>query len=292
MIKTQRIGWFAPSLIGLTLGIGIGSAGLLPLNARPAAIQPASPANPQERVLDANLYMQTAAEYRACCLQTYGWALERLRTRLAAVKSGELRPAVVMDLDETVVDNSAFQSFLDRERLNYSDALWERWEKDFPREVRLIPGAKGFIEAAERMGVTVVYISNRLVKHQDSTIAALKNLGLNTEGIADRILLKEQTSDKTARRKIAEQRYSVLLYFGDNLRDFSEEFVSPRLVPNDLAGQQQAIQDRAQKVEKASFRWGNDWIILPNPVYGEWQRLLGSDPRRHLRQTTMTAPPK
>jgi hypothetical protein len=71
---------------------------------------------------------------------------------------------------------------------------WEVWERDFPQEVRLIPGAKPFIEAAEQMGVTVIYISNRVTKHQASTIAALKNVGLNTEDIANRILLKEQTS--------------------------------------------------------------------------------------------------
>src|SRR5687768_11605457 len=72
----------------------------------PGAVAPA--VNPQESVLLANLYMQTSAEYEAVCLQTYSLALERLKTKLAARSVGDLKPAVVMDLDETVIDNSGF----------------------------------------------------------------------------------------------------------------------------------------------------------------------------------------
>ncbi len=260
------------------------------------AVKPASavaPAvNPQESLLLANLYMQTSAEYEAVCLQTYSLALERLKIKLAAQSVGERKPAVVMDLDETVIDNSGFQTFLDREKLNYSDALWDVWEKDYPDEVRLIPGAKGFITGAENLGVTVVYLSNRLTKNSAGTKSALRRLELNTEGIDDRLLLQETggSSDKTARRKSADRKFLVLMYFGDNLRDFSEDFVAPKLAETDDAGQLKAIAERRAKVDRAAYRWGNDWIILPNPVYGEWQRLLGRDPRTKLNKTRMTAP--
>jgi 5'-nucleotidase (lipoprotein e(P4) family) len=256
----------------------------------PAATIPAI--NPQESVLLANLYMQTSGEYEAICLQTYSLALERLKTKLAAQAMGDRKPAVVMDLDETVIDNSGFQSFLDREKLNYSDALWDSWEKDYPDEVRLIPGAKGFIAGAENLGVTVVYLSNRLTKNSAGTATALTRLGLNTEGLSDRLLLKEPgtSSDKTARRKTANEKFSVLMYFGDNLRDFSEEFAAPKLGETDDAGQLKAIAERRAKVDRAAYRWGNDWVILPNPVYGEWQRLLGKDPRTKLNKTRMVVP--
>ena len=252
----------------------------------------ASAVNPQESSLLANLYMQTSAEYEAVCLQTYSLALERLKTKLAARAAGELKPAVIMDLDETVIDNSGFQSFLDREKLNYADPLWDSWEKDYPDEVRLIPGAKGFIAGAENLGITVIYLSNRLTKNSAGTVTALTRLGLNTDNLSDRLMLKEagQSSDKTARRKAANEKFSVLMYFGDNLRDFSEEFVAPKLDAADEAGQEKAIAERRDKVDHAVYRWGNDWIILPNPVYGEWQRLLGKDPRSKLHKTRMTVP--
>lgn len=290
MRSPQQTGWLVPASVGIVLGIGIGSAGLLPSRARPAAVARADNANPQERTLDANLYMQTAAEYRACCLQTYGWMTERLRTKLASLPNGGLPPAVVMDLDETVLDNAGFQSFLDRERLAYSEALWETWEKDYPEETRLVPGAKAFIEAAEGMGVTVVYISNRLTRHKAAAIRALTHNGLRVDNIEERLLLRENASDKTARRQEAEKKVRVLFLVGDNLRDFSEEFVTPKTQTD--AEREQAIQARMGQVDKRRYRWGTDWFILPNPIYGEWQKLLGDNPRARLRPTTMRVPGK
>jgi acid phosphatase len=285
-------GWLVPGTVGLVIGFALGSFGLWPLGARQPATEPAAAVNPQERALDANLWLQTSAEYRAICLQTYNWMADRLRTRLAALPNDGLPPAVVLDLDETVLDNSPFQSFLDRDRLKYTDELWEVWEQDYPKEVRLVPGAKEFITATEQLGVTVVYISNRLEKYRSSTIAALKNLGLNTRDIDSRLLLKTVTSDKTGRRKLAESRNRVLLLAGDNLRDLSEEFVLPKFDPNDNKAQLQMIQDRLAKVDKAAYRWGTDWFVLPNPIYGEWLKPLVNDPRAKLRPTTMKKPEK
>jgi acid phosphatase len=282
--------WMISSVCSLTIGLAIGSFGIGHSNAFQAPQPAPVTANPQERGIDANLYMQTSAEYAAVCLQTYNWALERLKQKLAATKNGDLRPAVVMDLDETVIDNSAYQSFLFRTKAQSTPQNWEVWEKSYPQEVRLVPGAKAFVEAAEQLGVAVVYISNRSTKNQDGTIAAIKHVGLNTEDIAGRLLLRDLASDKTPRRKIADQRFNVLMYFGDNLRDFSEDFVAPNLNANDDAGQKQAIADRLAKVQKANYRWGNDWIVLPNPAYGEWTRLIGSDPAKKFRTTEMKMP--
>jgi len=269
-------------VVGLLLGLGLGSTGTAVWGQREAVPR----INPQERTLDANLFMQTSAEYVACCLQTYAWASERLRQRLAALPPSERPPAVVLDLDETVLDNAGFQSFLDREGKSYEKALWDRWEREFPTETRLIPGAKGFIEEAERAGVTVVYISNRT--NYEATVAALRHNGLSVEGIADRLLLRTDTADKTARRKAVEERYRVLLYIGDNLRDFSEIFVTPELAPDATEdARRQALAKRRMAVEQHAYRFGTDWFILPNPVYGEWQVPLGREPRRFLRPTEM-----
>jgi 5'-nucleotidase (lipoprotein e(P4) family) len=288
MMRTKRNAKFIILSVGsLFIGVVIGSSGLMTSLAwRSTSLQTAA-VNPQEHALDANLYMQTAAEYQAVCLQTYNLATERLRQKLATVPHAGAPPAVVMDLDETVLDNSAFQSFLDRERLNYSDALWGIWERDFPKEVGLIPGAKAFIEDAEQLGVIVVYISNRDEKLRASTIAALRQNDLSLEGIDNRLLLKTTASDKTERRKIVEGRFNALIYVGDNLRDFSEDFKAPQLASNDDAGQKTAIAERSGMVRRSNYHWGNDWFILPNPVYGEWQRLGGDNPRGKLKVTAM-----
>src|SRR5208282_2686687 len=100
------------------------SAGLEFASSRQPASRPADLFTMQER-LGANLYMQTAAEYRACCLQVYKTAEIRLAALLAAADPKPLKPAVIMDLDETVLDNAAFQSFLHEHNVDYSDDLWK-----------------------------------------------------------------------------------------------------------------------------------------------------------------------
>ncbi len=239
--------------------------------------------------MGSNLYMQTAAEYRACCLQIYKCAEQQLNAILSRRPSGLLRPAVVMDLDETVLDNSAFESFLYKYDLEYTEALWQVYEKDYYDEVSLVPGAKDFIAHAERKGVTVIYISNRSEANQPSTIKALERLGINTGNINERILLKRssESSDKSARRAWVAERYDVLLTVGDNLRDFSEAFAVGRLQPNDGAAYSSAIARRYARVDSAAAHWGMDWVILPNPVYGEWEKLLGDQPQQKLRATKM-----
>jgi 5'-nucleotidase (lipoprotein e(P4) family) len=273
-------GWLLGG-IGLAVGLLIGYLAGQDGQPRP---------NPQERSLDADLWVQTAAEYRACCLQTYRLAGEQLEKKLAEPPKGTLPPAVVMDLDETVLDNSPFQTWMYRYRVEYAQPLWDRWEEDFPDEVRLVPGAGDFIARAKKAGVAVVYISNRSQKYRPSTVRALVHLGLEEGDVGGRLLLATTTGDKTARRKAAEKQYRVLMYFGDNLRDFSEEFRAPRVAADDVAGLKKAIADRYQKVERHRERWGHDWVILPNPCYGEWTKLVGRRPAEVLRQATMPGP--
>ncbi len=252
-------------------------------------------ANPQEPLLQANLYMQNSAEFRAACLQTYNWAEAMLRLKARAAKAdrvrtpGAQRLAIIMDLDETVLDNGSFQTYLDRERRAYSEADWQRYEQT-PGDVRLIAGAKEFIAAAEAMDVDVVYISNRWAKNGRFTIEALRMLGINTANIESRLLLREEgaTSNKTERRaKVAETR-KVLMLIGDNLRDLSEEFVAPSIKDqNDLVEVRAGIALRARVVDKNAEKWGSEWIILPNPIYGEYDKLKGSDPHKILRPSSL-----
>lgn len=251
--------------------------------------------NPQEPLLQANLYMQNSAEFRAACLQTYGWAEAMLQLKVRAFRSemartpGAKKPAIIMDLDETVLDNGSFQAYLDREGKAYSEADWQRYEQT-PSDVRLIPGAKQFVEQAERLGVEVVYISNRWAKNRSFTVEALRLLQISTANIENRLLLREEgsSSNKTERRAKAAEGRQILMLLGDNLRDLSEEFAVPSIKnPSDIGEVRAAISNRAKAVDSRIDKWGSEWIIIPNPVYGEYDKLKGSDPHQLLRPSSL-----
>ena len=94
-----------------------------------------APVFPMEARLGANVYLQTSAEYRACCYQIYTCAALRLENLLETKCPKPTNPAVVMDLDETVFDNSAFQTFLYKTKQEYTDALWDDYEENYPQDV-------------------------------------------------------------------------------------------------------------------------------------------------------------
>jgi acid phosphatase len=285
-LKNHRFACLSAGLVGLLAGFGIATS--LPLTAQqpppagvaaPAAPAPFTAENPPLRGLDANLYMQTAAEYRACCLQAYNLATDRLKQSVAAPKDGKPL-AVVMDLDETVFDNAGYQAMLVRSGLNYDQRLWDMWEEKYADAVGLIPGAKNFIMAANDAQVTVVYISNRSEKFRPATTSALTRLGIAPKD-PKCLKLKTTTSDKTSRRKEAEDIFNVVLYVGDQLRDFDEQFLcsvdnnNPNTRTTDPKKLEAAIAERKDKVDKTRDNFGAKWIILPNSAYGEWTKPLG-----------------
>lgn len=241
-----------------------------------------------------NVYLQTSAEYRACCHGIFAAARYRLEELLEQADPAPLRPAVVMDLDMTVLDVSSFQTFLYVNDLKYTPELWVEYERDGVEEVALVPGARAFIERVEELGVAVVYLSNRNESTEEWTIAALERLGLNTAAISERIYLKPEgaSSDKSPRRDAIAARYNVLMCLGDNLRDFSEVF-KPAKLPEGAATDEylRGIDERARSVDEAVCHWGVDWFVLPNPVYGEWEKLITPNPAAILRPSgTGTAP--
>lgn len=291
-------GRFAPRavIIAFVIAFASGPWAFGQQSPTPAATPVCPPEDPPNRALDANLYMQTSAEYRASCYQAYNLATDRLEwlvrhDRANAKRAKEL--AVVMDLDETVFDNAGFQTRLLRSHLGYCQDLWDKWEKDYADKIDLIPGAKEFILGARELGVTVVYISNRSVNFRDQAKKALERLGLPHLKQEKDLKLSAGPGDKTARRQEAENDYKVLLYIGDNLRDFDEAFrcskIEETTPPEEL---ERAIKARKEAVDKDPTVWGREWIILPNPAYGEWTRALGRGGRDYdrLRPTATPTP--
>jgi acid phosphatase len=248
----------------------------------------------QRGLLYADLWVQTSAEYVACCLQTYQLAgdrveqeVEKLRADDAHVPNDQrgLPPAVIMDLDETVLDNAVYQTYLYDIGQNYTEENWTHFQKENPSSIRLVPGAKDFIDRVESLGATVVYITNREEPIRQATVDTLNQWGINTAGLDDpnstRLLMQTHgESVKKPRRDVVRAKYRVLALLGDQLGDFSDEFA-----PNH--------DDTAAARREAAYEykrmWGNRWFVLPNPVYGQWQQVLRGPPEQYLRRAANKA---
>ncbi|MCI0423789.1 MAG: hypothetical protein L0387_05210 [Acidobacteria bacterium] len=255
----------------------------------PAVISAQAPARVEEKSppahLHANLWMQTSAEYRALCRQAFNAALKEIKQTVKSsrhrrgrpVGSGNKRLAVVADLDETILDNARFQSEMDvaamqnKDDKGYTGPRWNKWVQENAEEVGLIPGAGRFITEVEKLKVVMVYISNRLDNLKDDTIRALAHNRISTQDLQDgpelRLLLKKETSNKQARIRQVEEKYQVIAYLGDNLADFPGETEQSEEFAERLAA-------RHKKAEAAGEQWGSRWFMLPNPVYGDWDRAL------------------
>jgi len=238
---------------------------------------PGAPAVPYTRHthenLNAVLLMQTAAEYRATALQAYRLAQLQLDAALsdppwtaATEQSGDassLPPAVILDLDETVLDNSAFQARSVEDGSPYSDAAWNGWAEE--RKSGAIPGAVEFLTYATSRGVTPFYVTNRDHTVEDATRDVLAKLGVPVTTGRDAVLTRHENgwdgSDKSSRRQSVAANYRVLLLIGDNFEDF-------------IAGTRTSVADRAALLQKYESFWGRKWIVLPNPTYGSWEGAL------------------
>lgn len=246
---------------------------LLVVLAVPARAEPV-PADPaQHPILLPVLWARLSAEYEAACWQTYARGLESVTEMLAEpAQAGSLPPAVIMDLDETVLDNAPAGVELIRRKLPEKKMPlvfipWTERQAALPGDrVPTVPGALDFIRAVEGMGVTVVYITNRppqakldrVYDVRASTLRTLRNLGVDAKGLEERLLMSDgSTTSKQARRDQAARRYRVVASFGDDLNDFVDA---------------DGLQPQARKslVRQNRSRWGQDWFLLPNPVYGTW----------------------
>lgn len=217
--------------------------------------EPVIQANHQEYLVGATLFTQHSGEFMALCYQAYEMAGEKLRSKL---DSQVVKPAVILDLDETVLDNSPYTAWQIKTNNAYSDETWELWTDQANAEP--IPGAVEFLQLADSLGVTLFYVSNRLrVNALHSTIENMRNLNI-PQADEKHLYLKTTTSDKTARRdSILAEGYTILLYIGDNLGDFSAYW------------DKKSNADRNEEVVKQEAKFGNDYIILPNAIYGTWE---------------------
>lgn len=218
---------------------------------------PVSTKNPADYSTLAVLYHQYAAEYRALCYQAYNVAAIQLQNKLAAKPA---KPAIVLDLDETVVDNSYYNAWLIGEGRSYTTDTWKQWTAE--KKATAVPGSQQFLKLADSLGVTIFYVSNRAVDEYQATLENMQALGY-PQLDSSHFYLKTTTSGKEERRQaIYSQGYNVLLYFGDNLNDFDAGF------------EKGTADDRFALTNSLQTRFGTDYIVTPNAMYGEWEVTL------------------
>lgn len=242
-------------ILVVACGIGLWSACASPRSLQSGSAPAAEGLYPSGP-LWAALWQQRAAEYQALCFQAYGLAAARLDTLLGA--AGKRPPAVVTDIDETLLDNSAFTVSQARAGKMYSDSAWFAWTRLAAADT--VPGALAFFRHARASGVAVFYISNRAERERAATLENLRRWGFPDADSAH-LLLSSGNSDKQPRRDSVAQHYQVLLYIGDNLADFSGAFHS-------------GYRARERETAREAARFGKDYIILPNPMYGDWEGAL------------------
>lgn len=200
------------------------------------------------------LYIQTAAEYRALCYQTFNYAKLQLDNYLKRMNMSK-RYAIVVDIDETVLDNSphAAQSILDA--TNYPVG-WTEWINR--ADAKPIPGSLEFLNYASKNGVDVFYISNRKDELRKPTLVNLRETGF--PNVEDKfLLLRTSISGKEPRREIVKETHEIIMLFGDNLNDFLPVF------------EKKGINERFDLVDKYEKEFGSIFFMLPNPSYGDWE---------------------
>ncbi len=206
------------------------------------------------------LWQQHAAEYRALCYQAFNIAALRLQESLKA-NTGKKKPAIITDLDETILDNSYSEAQLIKEGNEYKPETWKRWTDK--SAATGVPGAVDFLRFAKQKGVSVFYISNRDINDVTSTLRNLQKLNLPDADTAHMLFKSSgSSSSKEARRQLVMNRYNVIMLLGDNLGDFTELF------------DRKNIADRKTETDKVKNEWGKKFIVLPNATYGEWENAL------------------
>ena len=227
----------------------------------------------QEQTMLSVLYAQSSTEYAANCIQTYANASQILDTAIADKKwtaaleqTGEYseKPmAIILDVDETVLDNVAFQARSILSGLSYPNG-WIEWGLE--ASAKPVPGVSNFLKKASKKGIKIFYVTNRVAELEEATRINIKNLGLPFDEDRDVLLMRDENgwgSDKVSRRALVANDYRVLMLVGDQLTDF----ISLEEATTDIVS-------RKELAEKYSDMWGQKWFMLTNPMYGKWEAAI------------------
>src|SRR2546423_1659611 len=176
--------------------------------------------------------------------------------------------AVTVVVDEPGRDNSGSQAMLAKNRRPYESKTWTEWCNR--AQATALPGAVEFLQYVNSRGVRVFYVTNRKEVEKEGTARNLKQVGF--PDVTDETLLirtDKNSSSKEPRRRAISAKYRVLLLMGDNLNDFSDVFENSK-----------TIDGRTSAVERDKAKFGTRFIVLPNPMYGNWEdAIYGNNPQ-------------
>ena len=245
----------------ITLGVAIGIA-LLALTG--CAQPPKTDLQAGQRLADQSVlalnWFQQSGEYQALSHQAFNSA--KLAFDLAKATPGK-KKAVVVDLDETMLDNSPYSGWQAKQGQPFATATWAKWSQ--AEQAGAVPGAVQFARYVNSHQGTMFYVSNRKQSEYAATVANMQKLGFT--GMSEKtVLLSGDTSNKQPRfDAIKNAGYDIVVYAGDNLNDF---------------GAATYHKDNAQRrafVADNQSKFGTEYIVLPNPLYGDWESGMAKD---------------
>jgi 5'-nucleotidase (lipoprotein e(P4) family) len=227
-------------------------------------------ATPQDDNLNATLWRENSVEYKANTLAMYQLAQIRLDQALAdknwtaaTEQTGayqDFPPAVIMDADETAIDNGGYESWLVKAHKEFSGKTWGAWVG--AADAKAVPGALEFAKYADSKGVKVFYVTNRTSDQEEATRKNMEALGFPMGGNVDTFLTNKEkedwTSKKGTRRAFVAKDYRILLLVGDNYGDFSDDY-------------SKSEADRLASLQANMAHIGHDWIVIANPEYGSFE---------------------
>ncbi|MDP1967055.1 MAG: HAD family acid phosphatase [Reyranella sp.] len=243
---------------------------------------------PPNDMLLATLWTQRSVEYKGNALTVFALARIRLDEALAdknwtaspAEQKADyqnLPPAVILDIDETLLDNSRFQVWMLRNNQTFSTKTWNQFCA--AQISTAIPGAVEFTKYADSKGVKVFYITNRGAETEKDTRENMAKFGFPMGGNVDTFLMQnekpEWASAKGTRRAVVTKDYRVLLNIGDNFGDFDDRYRT-------------SDAERQKAFEADMAYWGRQWLVIANPTYGSFDTApFGHDfkkPREEQRK--------
>ncbi len=246
--------------------------------------EPAEPAVVYDHTRDGGiLWVKHAAEYHAITRQVYASAAADLPGYIADTSwsampgqqdASELPPAVILDVDETVVSNVDFQLTFERPFANHK---LDTWSSNY--DSRVVQGVKEFVDTARAAGVTVFFVTNRPCEtiegnedpcpQKGTTVDDIHEVGIDVS--PEYLMLSGERPgwdrEKLVRRELIAESYRVIMLIGDDFGDFvpcaRKKVVAPCTAPATRAS-------RSEALEKYDESWGKGWYVLPNPMHGSW----------------------
>jgi 5'-nucleotidase (lipoprotein e(P4) family) len=208
------------------------------------------------------LWQQTSGEWRALSYQSFALARMLLDRDLRVNRRTRKPRAIIVDLDETILDNSRNEGMMVKNRINFNQKDWTNWVNR--AEAEAVPGAVEFLRYAASRGVTVFYITNRNESQKAGTAENLKNLGFPPV-TNQTLLIQTDPKDlsKESRRQTVGAKYRVVLLMGDDLNDFAAVFEKSK-----------TVESRVEAAERNRDQFGSRFIMLPNPMYGNWETAI------------------